>query len=115
VTDLGTEFGVEVDQQGGTISHVFRGSVRVQRFSDAGTPQDAGRILHQNELARVERSGDPSGGGRIVVAGACGETARFIRELPGRTIKILDLVDVVAGGDGFSGRRNRGIDPTTGR
>ena len=28
---------------------------------------------------------------------------------------MLDLVDVVAGGDGFSGRRERGIDPTTGR
>ena len=33
----------------------------------------------------------------------------------GRAIKTLDLADVVAGGDGFSGKRNRGIDPTTGR
>ena len=30
VTDLGTEFGVEVDKQGHTTSHVFRGSVRLQ-------------------------------------------------------------------------------------
>ena len=37
----------------------------------------------------------------------------FVREIPKQTIKTLDLVDVVAGGDGFSGRRNRGIDPTT--
>ena len=30
VTDLGTEFGVEVARSGETTSHVFRGSVRVQ-------------------------------------------------------------------------------------
>ena len=43
------------------------------------------------------------------------ESAGFVREIPKTTIKILDLVDVVAGGDGFSGRRNRGIDPTNGQ
>ena len=36
-------------------------------------------------------------------------------EIPERTVKALDLVDVVAGGDGFFGRRNRGIDPANGR
>ena len=30
VTDLGTEFGVEVSQEGNTISHVFRGSVKLR-------------------------------------------------------------------------------------
>ena len=30
VTDLGTEFGVEVSKDGNTTSHVFRGSVRLQ-------------------------------------------------------------------------------------
>ena len=30
VTDLGTEFGVEVSKEGHTTSHVFRGSVEVQ-------------------------------------------------------------------------------------
>ena len=39
----------------------------------------------------------------------------FVREIPKRTIKTFDLVDVVAGGDGFSGRRGHGIDPTNGR
>jgi hypothetical protein len=39
----------------------------------------------------------------------------FTREMPRQKIKALDLVDVVAGGDGFSGRRNRGINPLTGR
>ena len=41
--------------------------------------------------------------------------ATFVREIPKQHIKTFDLVDVVAGGDGFSGRRNAGIDPTTGR
>ena len=41
--------------------------------------------------------------------------SNFVREIPRQTIKTFDLVDVVAGGDGFSGRRNAGIDPTTGR
>ena len=40
------------------------------------------------------------------------------RELPkpavNQQIKILDLVDIVAGGDGFSGLRGRGINPATG-
>ncbi|MCD4726894.1 MAG: NPCBM/NEW2 domain-containing protein, partial [Pirellulales bacterium] len=42
------------------------------------------------------------------------KTADFGRGIPKRTIKTLDLVDVV-GGDGFSGRRDRGIDSTNGR
>ena len=50
-----------------------------------------------------------------MVLGPSAKPADFVREIPKRTIKTLDLVDVVAGGDGFSGRRNRGIDPTTGQ
>ena len=53
VTDLGTEFGVEVDRQGSTTSHVFRGSVRVQRLSADGAGKDAGQVLHENQSARV--------------------------------------------------------------
>jgi hypothetical protein len=37
VTDLGTEFGVEVDSQGRTAAHVFRGKVDVQFNGDRGT------------------------------------------------------------------------------
>ena len=55
------------------------------------------------------------GGEQITVAGCLAASASFVREIPSHTIKTLDLVDVVAGGDGFSGRRGRGIDPTTGR
>ena len=37
--------------------------------------------------------------------------ANFVRQIAKQDIKILDLVDVVAGGDGFSGRRESGIHP----
>ena len=38
VTDLGTEFGVEVNKEGDTTSHVFRGSVRLQVAALNGAP-----------------------------------------------------------------------------
>ena len=113
VTDLGTEFGVEVDEQGLTTSHVFRGLVRVQGLADGGKTEGAGQLLHENESVRVERSGQC----RIVVVSAA-QSAGFVRAIPKpkmSKIKTLDLVDVVAGGDGFSGRRNAGINPTNGR
>jgi hypothetical protein len=109
VTDLGTEFGVEVDKQGGTTSHVFRGSVRVQRLSARGTADTAGNVLHENESTRITRDS-----GEIVVVRNA-KTNGFVRILPGRSIKTLDLADVVAGGDGFSNRRERGINSATGQ
>ena len=46
VTDLGTEFGVEVDKEGSTSSHVFRGSIRVQATSrDANTSRRCTRVV----------------------------------------------------------------------
>ena len=38
----------------------------------------------------------------------------FVRNIPKRVVKCVNLVDVVAGGDGFGMARDRGIDPTTG-
>jgi len=52
VTDLGTEFGVEVDQNGCTTSHVFRGSVQLRSLV-SGENQEA-FVLKENEGARVE-------------------------------------------------------------
>jgi hypothetical protein len=110
VTDLGTEFGVEVDKQGVTTSHVFRGSVRVQRTSIDGTVEPDGRIVGKNETVRVESFA----GSRQIVTLRTFTPSRFVRELRKRTIKSLDLADVVAGGNGFTGRRNAGIDPRDG-
>jgi hypothetical protein len=110
VTDLGTEFGVEVDAGGRTRSHVFRGAVRVQRLSADGTPETTGVVLHKNESIQVAKDANGE-----TVSSRTTAPSRFVRSLPRQAIKALDLVDVVAGGDGFSGNRNRGIDPTTGR
>ena len=40
-------------------------------------------------------------------ASSAAEQAKFVREIPKRTVKVFDLVDVVAGGNGFSGLRDR--------
>ncbi|MBU4400128.1 MAG: FecR family protein, partial [Planctomycetes bacterium] len=116
VTDLGTEFGVEVDETGVTESHVFRGSVKMLVLDGTGNPPSpSGRgaggegsgqvvVLRANESARVDGGDEP----RVTVLGPSTKTADFIRRIPEVTYKTLDLVDVVAGGDGFSGRRDRG-------
>ncbi len=62
VTDLGTEFGVEVDgRSGNTISHVFQGKVKVVTMA-AGSQPSSEVVLGENQSARVEKSnaGAPS-------------------------------------------------------
>ena len=116
VTDLGTEFGVEVSKEGHTTSHVFRGLVRLQVASADGKAEDVAQVLARERVGpRGENRGNQGGGNRIVMLGPSAKPANFVRQIPKRTVKIFDLVDVVAGGDGFSGRRNRGIDPTNGQ
>jgi hypothetical protein len=110
VTDLGTEFGVEVTRSGETTSHVFRGSIRVQKVGPNGTPEADSQVLRENQTVRVE--GAPES--RQIVALRNFASSCFVRQIPNHAIKSLDLVDVVAGGDGFSSRRGRGLDPTTG-
>ena len=56
VTDLGTEFGVEVDRQGGTKSYVFRGEIQVQ--APRGIHGSTGTIrLKGHESAVIDPSG----------------------------------------------------------
>lgn len=110
VTDLGTEFGVDVDERGETTSHVFRGSIRVQAMTEGGMPNGEPRIVQANESVRVGRGAD-----RTIADTAGSIERKFVRSLAERKTKQVDLVDIVAGGDGFSGRRNMGIDPATGR
>ena len=112
VTDLGTEFGVEVSKEGHTTSHVYRGSVRLQVIPSDGKADGIAKVLHENETARVRIGGNES----PAVLDRLAAPVDFVREIPrAPTLKTLDLADVVAGGDGFSGRRNRGIDSTNGR
>ena len=60
VTDLGTEFGVEVDKHGATISHVFRGRVKLEVASTRGSPDSPSRMLQANESAKVEEAASKS-------------------------------------------------------
>jgi hypothetical protein len=101
---------VEVDgATGRTISHVFRGSVRVQTVSTKGA-SDA-KTLHVDETVCVEAKNRES----VIVTISPDRVPNFVRKVTKPLVKTLDLVDVVAGGNGFSGRSNRGIDPCTGK
>lgn len=111
ITDLGTEFGVEVSAEGQTTSHVFRGTIEVRATSPDGNGSPVPLCLHENESARVENRG----GHGVIQLGSFVKPADFVRAIRKETTKTLDLVDVVAGGNGFSGQRNRGIDPSSGR
>jgi hypothetical protein len=109
VTDLGTEFGVEVSKEGNTTSRVFRGSVRLQTVArDSDVPSPA-IILHENESARVEENAGQVAKIRRVPADRCA----FVRRLVAPP-KVIDLLDIVAGGNGLGHGRERGIDPILG-
>ena len=57
VTDLGTEFGVHVDNRGATESLVFVGTVTVQTPAAEGEKPAHEETLHSNDSARVEQKG----------------------------------------------------------
>ncbi len=84
VTDLGTEFGVEVDRSGGSRTRVFRGKVEVRPAGGLGTsvPSATGAILlGENESVRVEA--EPGAVPTVVrhnPADAAGDN--FVREFP---------------------------------
>lgn len=115
VTDLGTEFGVEVSKEGKTTSHVFRGSVELRTATTDKHAKSIVRVLHANESACVENGGNSEDSNRTIVFLPSDVSVNFVRKIPEKTIRMFDLVDVVAGGDGFSGKRGTGIDPTNGR
>ena len=96
VTDLGTEFGVEVAKSGKTTSHVFRGSVRVQVRDPDGKTLGTAEVLHENESARVENTGNPDGSNHVIVFNPSAEPVNFVREISKRVSKPLDRLDVVA-------------------
>ena len=57
VTDLGTEFGVEVENTGRTTSHVFRGSVQMETVVGEGQRTNS-RILYAGQAAQTGKSSD---------------------------------------------------------
>jgi hypothetical protein len=110
VTDLGTEFGVECNKSGVTRSTVFRGVVALQAASAAGMPQGPAKVLRENESAGIGENGNFE-----IISGVSAKPDNFIRKMPKLTIRSFSLLDVAAGGNGFSSQRNRGINPANGQ
>jgi hypothetical protein len=115
VTDLGTEFGVEVSSEQQTRAHVFHGRVIVRSQHPLTS---TGGVAGEVELGEDESASVTSRGVTMGYTGANAEAAVkaivFVRQIPKQVCKMLDLVDIVAGGDGFLGRVGRGINAATG-
>ena len=87
VTDLGTEFGVEVEESGATRSHVFQGKIElrpndVRGLTDPGAPS----ILQVGESARVGRGRNRA----IAITREPGQPERFVRHLSKHPNKSLE-------------------------
>lgn len=108
VTDLGTEFALDVKADGSTDVDVFQGRVQLTTLpAGAGAAQrQSTRILAAGEAATISANAialDP--GGAV--------PQKFVRSLS-TALGDLDVVDLVAGGDGAGHRRGVGIDVTNG-
>jgi hypothetical protein len=88
VVDLGTQFTMNIDEQANEQVSVLRGRVRLERIDSKGLVAEA----HELHTAQV---------------------ARWSSTQQQLTFR-LDLLDIIAGGDGTRSQRHRGIDPTTG-
>jgi hypothetical protein len=107
VTDLGTEFGVEVDKQGNTKSHVFRGSVRFWPIAAGKGNETNAVVLRENESIQTQRPLDAPNGDVLLLRTSVDPRvfARSVHSSIKSSVKTLDLSDIVAGGDGRSLRR----------
>ncbi len=74
VTDLGTEFGVEVDALGAVETQVLDGRVRVAMLTKDGTP-GAAREVRRGEAVRVAAKGSP-------IQSIAVQSQRYVRQLP---------------------------------
>jgi len=79
VTDLGTEFGVDVDRQGGTQAHVLRGSVEMS-IANAKGDESHKIILTERQAAQVEVGKDNV----LVISETMPRLDAFRRQLPRR-------------------------------
>ena len=90
ITDLGTEFGVRVDELGGTESEVFVGRVSIVSLGDSATDRkNRPRIVESGQYARVERENT-----RLVSSMNLlkSEKPDFVRRLPIRQSDYANLV-----------------------
>jgi hypothetical protein len=95
VTDLGTEFGVEVDKSGVSEAHVYEGKVEMRAVGDGAENEKVIR-LGANESARVEIGKD-----RVArVVRQRGQPSPFLLEMPRRMrIKLFNTGMNLKAGD----------------
>jgi hypothetical protein len=101
ITDLGTEFGISTDDDG-TRVEVFQGKVVTAPATDL-----------TNTVTLVSGQAASVSAGRVTLDPGGAVPQRFVRTLA-QEVSQLDLVDLVAGGDGAGHRRGAGIDMNTG-
>jgi hypothetical protein len=107
VTDLGTQFGIEVNPHGATEVAVFEGRVSASLNSTATTQPGKPMLLGEGQAAVMS-----PGALSLDKTGAMPQ--RFVRSLVNSDINSLDLTDLICGGDGTTHRRGIGIDASTG-
>jgi len=78
VADLGTEFGVEVSQDGQTESQVFAGKVRLAALDVRGEIQGREVLLGAGEMARIEKA---AGSAPNIVLGGAAKSKVFVRDI----------------------------------
>ena len=114
ITDLGTRFGIDADADA-TEVHVFEGEVEAHR-PDASTDtqpmrfvanQSARTSADTDTITRIDHDTD-----RFAAVNHDGSLNRSV--LLARTDAGLDIIDIIAGGDGRGAARMRGIHPQTG-
>jgi len=83
ITDLGTEFGVEVDEQGITRSCVFEGSARVQLVASftSGQQQQEAVVIRENESVQVAKV-DENRVRLVLITDSANNPPKFIRKMP---------------------------------
>jgi hypothetical protein len=82
ITDLGTEFGVEVGEEGGVTSEVFQGLVKVQVVGGEGKRRQNAIILGENESASVKKYSREGDGKAPVIRRIAPDPKSFVRRLP---------------------------------
>lgn len=111
VIDLGTEFGVSVDDATGTDVFVFNGEVKVVSRPDSDVLPE---VLNMTEgmAARIRRDGTAE----YDLHARPGEFARsFPKSKPPSNDGELSLVDILSGGNGLGTRLAGAVDPVTGQ
>jgi hypothetical protein len=104
ITDLGTEFGVAAKSDGTTDVEVFQGSVQAAPVSAQAKPGKVLTVLQAASISKAAVTLNPDGA----------SPQRFVRSVTTEAGN-LDVVDLVAGGDGTTHRRGMSIDSLTGR